>query len=373
MSFTVNAPAAISFTANGASSASFTVTGIIMTTGEGGGGGSVAWDDITGKPSTFTPATHSHAIADTTGLQAALDAKQAAGSYAAASHSHAIADTTGLQAALDAKQASLGFTAENAANKGVNNGYAELDSGGKVPVNRLPATLLVYKGVWNASTNSPALANNDVSKAGHVYNVGTAGTQFSIAFKLGDWLIYNDAGVIEKSDNSDDVVSVNGQQGVVVLSKSDVGLGNVDNTSDANKPVSSATQTALNAKQAVITTLESILGADVAMPSATVWYSGPSVTLPVGTWLVVGHLTHLGGASNGNVSVRMAAANAATGGFAAASRQTALACNGLVVVASGTTTVTLEAACSQASTTISFRTTVGTETGATKIIAIKIA
>ena len=32
------------------------------------------------------------------------------------------------------------------------------------------------------------------------------------------------------------------------ISKSDVGLGNVDNTSDADKPVSSATQTALNAK-----------------------------------------------------------------------------------------------------------------------------
>jgi hypothetical protein len=32
------------------------------------------------------------------------------------------------------------------------------------------------------------------------------------------------------------------------LSKSDVGLGNVDNTSDANKPISTATQAALNAK-----------------------------------------------------------------------------------------------------------------------------
>lgn len=31
--------------------------------------------------------------------------------------------------------------------------------------------------------------------------------------------------------------------------KSDVGLGNVDNTSDVNKPISTATQTALNAKQ----------------------------------------------------------------------------------------------------------------------------
>lgn len=34
----------------------------------------------------------------------------------------------------------------------------------------------------------------------------------------------------------------------VTLVKADVGLGNVDNTSDANKPVSTATQTALNGK-----------------------------------------------------------------------------------------------------------------------------
>lgn len=37
------------------------------------------------------------------------------------------------------------------------------------------------------------------------------------------------------------------------LDKSAVGLGNVDNTSDANKPISSATQTALNAKEPTIT------------------------------------------------------------------------------------------------------------------------
>lgn len=44
------------------------------------------------------------------------------------------------------------------------------------------------------------------------------------------------------------VTSVNTQTGDVVLTKSDVGLGNVDNTSDANKPISSATQTALDGK-----------------------------------------------------------------------------------------------------------------------------
>ena len=44
------------------------------------------------------------------------------------------------------------------------------------------------------------------------------------------------------------VDSVNGQTGVVVLAPTDIGLGNVNNTSDANKPVSTATQTALNLK-----------------------------------------------------------------------------------------------------------------------------
>lgn len=44
------------------------------------------------------------------------------------------------------------------------------------------------------------------------------------------------------------VESVNGKTGAVTLDKSDVGLGNVDNTSDANKPVSNATQAALDDK-----------------------------------------------------------------------------------------------------------------------------
>lgn len=96
--------------------------------GGGGSGGPVAWGDVTGKPSTFTPSAHvhptsdvtgldtalagksntghTHSIANVTGLQAALDGKQASGSYAAATHTHAISDTTGLQTALDGKAAS---------------------------------------------------------------------------------------------------------------------------------------------------------------------------------------------------------------------------------------------------------------------------
>lgn len=45
------------------------------------------------------------------------------------------------------------------------------------------------------------------------------------------------------------VTSVAGKTGAVTLDKSNVGLGNVDNTSDADKPISTATQTALDKKQ----------------------------------------------------------------------------------------------------------------------------
>lgn len=45
------------------------------------------------------------------------------------------------------------------------------------------------------------------------------------------------------------VTSVAGKTGAVTLVKGDVGLSNVDNTSDADKPISNATQTALNGKE----------------------------------------------------------------------------------------------------------------------------
>ncbi len=51
--------------------------------------------------------------------------------------------------------------------------------------------------------------------------------------------------------------NVNGESlegtGDIDINKSDVGLGNVDNTSDADKPVSNATQTALDGKEDSIT------------------------------------------------------------------------------------------------------------------------
>jgi hypothetical protein len=75
--------------------------------------------------------------------------------------------------------------------------------------------------------------------------------------KFEDYVLAGDNITLTYDNNADTVTidaagnvdSVNGQVGVVVLTKTNIGLGNVDNTSDANKPVSTAQQTALNLKQ----------------------------------------------------------------------------------------------------------------------------
>ena len=145
--------------------------------------------------------------------------------------------------------------AEYTGNRGTANGYASLDSAGKVPYTQLPASIMSYLGTWNATTNnSPTLADG-TGDAGDLYRVATAGSQNlgsgSITYGVGDYVIYNGS-TWEKSDSTDAVASVNGYTGVVSLIKSDVGLSAVDNTADADKPISTATQTALDAKEPTI-------------------------------------------------------------------------------------------------------------------------
>jgi hypothetical protein len=101
--------------------------------------------------------------------------------------------------------------AEQTANKGAVNGYASLNSSTRVPTAQLGSgtadttTYLRGDGAWTAAP----------------------------------------------------VTSVASKTGAVTLVKGDVGLGNVDNTSDASKPISTAQQTALDGLDTRLDTLES--------------------------------------------------------------------------------------------------------------------
>lgn len=90
----------------------------------------------------------------------------------------------------------------DASQKGAANGVAELDGSGKVPASQLPTNLMEYQGDWNASTNTPTLANTDTGVQGNVYRVTTAGTvdfgAGNITFAVGDW-VYNNGTTWEKS------------------------------------------------------------------------------------------------------------------------------------------------------------------------------
>lgn len=66
----------------------------------------VKWADVTGKPSTFPPSSHTHTIANVTGLQAALDGKLTASKAASQANSTAT-DVEGLKADLNALLAKL--------------------------------------------------------------------------------------------------------------------------------------------------------------------------------------------------------------------------------------------------------------------------
>jgi hypothetical protein len=108
---------------------------------------------------------------------------------------------------------------EKTANKGAANGYAGLDGGGKVPAAQLPSTLMNFRGAWNASTNSPTLADGTGAN-GDVWRASVAGTQNlgsgSQTWAVGDFAIYNGT-IWQHSPAADGVSSVNGNTGAVTV------------------------------------------------------------------------------------------------------------------------------------------------------------
>jgi len=181
------------------------------------------WETLTGKPSTFTPSAHVHAISDVTGLQTALDAKATPADV-----------TTAVNAVIDAAPSALNT------------------------LNELAAAL-----------------GNDASFATTVTNALAAKAPLASPTFTG---------------------TVSG------ITATMVGLGNVDNTSDANKPISTATQTALDGKAASSHTHTASAITDF---TAAVVAAAPAYTLPAATTTTLGGVIVGSGlaVSSGTVSV----------------------------------------------------------------------
>lgn len=97
------------------------------------------------------------------------------------------------------------------------NGIATLDSKGKIPLEQLPTEAIVFKGMWDASTNTPTLADG-TGTSGDYYIVSVGGTRNlgsgNITFVAGDGVIYDGSKWNRKADTNL-VQSVNGQTGNV--------------------------------------------------------------------------------------------------------------------------------------------------------------
>ncbi|QED11527.1 hydrolase [Arthrobacter phage Qui] len=221
------------------SAASWTTTNPILAIGEIGlesdtlktkmGDGSTAWNSLPYEGADKAAVGHTHTVsqltdATTIGKEILLDATAAdVRATIGAGTSNLVIGTTG--------------TTAMAGNKTFN--FSEIL--GTIATAQLPPIAItnVYPVANQAAMLALTAERGDMALRadnGESYILSTDSPS-----TLADWLMITAPG---------NVTSVAGRQGAVVLTKADVGLSNVDNTSDANKPLSSAMTTALAGKEA---------------------------------------------------------------------------------------------------------------------------
>lgn len=184
------------------------------------------------------PLSHVHSMTEVTGLTTTLDGK------AAVNHTHTKADvglnevdnTSDLNKPVSLATQTALNTKVNTSSVGAVNGVASLDSGGKVPSAQLPS----YVDDILEFVNFAGFPGT--GETGKIYIAQD--TNYTYRWSGSAYVAISIAG-------SGAVSSVNSKTGVVTITAADVGLGNVDNTSDINKPISAATQTALDGKAAL--------------------------------------------------------------------------------------------------------------------------
>lgn len=155
--------------------------------------------------------------------------KQAAGNYITSLTGEATATGPGA-AAVTLNNASVTgkvLTGVNITGGSISASDSILTAFGKVQnqINGLIGST-IYQGTWNAATNTPALASG-VGTRGYYYIVNVAGNTNLDGITdwfVGDWAIF-DGTAWQQVDNTDAVVSVNGQTGAVSLTTDNIPEG----------------------------------------------------------------------------------------------------------------------------------------------------
>ncbi|QCG77449.1 minor tail protein [Gordonia phage Antonio] len=176
---------------------------------------------------------------------------------------------------------------------------ADLDSNGKLLSSQMPAQATHESVVVTSTAERLALTPAQVQPGDTAIQVGNPGRgtyslQGADPSDPGSWVL--------QVAPTDAVSSVNGYQGIVVLGKGDVGLGNVDNTSDLAKPISTAAQTALDGKVDEVATANVAYGTKTggvqgtwpvtsAATATTLALRGTGGTVAVGTGTAANHAT----------------------------------------------------------------------------------
>jgi hypothetical protein len=125
-------------------------------------------------------------------------------------------------------------------------------------------TRLTNAREWTASTVSQADAEAGISTSRFAF------TPLRVFQAIAAWWASSTFKTkldgIETGAQVNTVTSVASKTGAVTLVKADVGLANVDNTSDANKPVSTAQQTALNLKLNIASVVNNLTAGGTTVP-----------------------------------------------------------------------------------------------------------
>ena len=150
--------------------------------------------------------------------------------------------TTALNLKANTSDLSAGLALKIDANKlGASNGVASLNAVGIIPSSQLPPVTLTSTSVVASDAAMIALSSATVGSIAIRTDVNKNYVLTALpASTLGNW--------VELLTPAAPVQAVNGYTGSVNLTKSDLGLSDVNNTADFDKPISTATQNALNLK-----------------------------------------------------------------------------------------------------------------------------